>query len=285
MSDFLFGTAGVPITVENGDTISGIKEISVLGLDAMELEWVHGVRMKPEKCDEFREAGKTHRVSLSAHAPYYINLASLETEKIEASIGRIVKSAVLGERAGATDIVFHPAFLMKRERIEVEKLVFEAYADVIKRYENEGLSVSLRPELTGKESAYGNLEEVIKMSKEFPHTLPCIDWAHLHARTGGAWNSYNEWCTALEMIGDGIGEERGLRRMHIHLSGIEYTPKGERKHLPLKESDLKYRELLRALKQFGCGGRIICESPHAIMHEDALLIKRSYARVRISSRK
>ena len=248
MTDFTFGTAGVPVTVASGDTLKGIAEVKSLGLGAMELEWVHGVRLKPEKCDEFRAAADEHGVLLSVHAPYYVNLASPEPDKLEASIERIIKSAILGQRAGATDIVFHPAFMMNRERGEVEKLVFAAYKTLIIRFEKEKLSVTLRPELTGKDSAYGRLDEVIKMSKEFPHTLPCIDWAHLHARTGGEWNSYAEWETALTMLADGLGEDRGLKRMHVHLSGIEYTAKGERNHLPIEESDLLFKELFKAMK-------------------------------------
>lgn len=280
MAEFSFGTAGVPITVSSGDTLKGIEEVKSLGLDAIELEWVHGVRLKPEKCDEFRTKADETGVLLSVHAPYYVNLASEEPDKLEASIGRIMQSAILGERAGATDIVFHPAFMMNRERDVVEKLVFKAFADLITRFEKEKLSVNLRPELTGKDSAYGRLEEVIKMSKEFPHTIPCIDWAHLHARTGGEWNSYDEWVKALSMLADGLGEEKGLKRMHVHLSGIEYTAKGERNHLPIEESDLQFRDLFKAMKTFGCEGRIICESPHNVMHEDALLMKKTYLSTR-----
>jgi deoxyribonuclease-4 len=164
---------------------------------------------------------------------------------------------------------------MGRERGEVEKLVFENYAEVIRKYEAAGLSVTLRPELTGKDSAYGRLDEVLKMAREFPHTLPCIDWAHLYARTGGQWNTYDEWVRALEIIGKALSDD-GLKRMHVHLSGIEYTKAGERKHLPLDESDLRFRELFRAMKAFDCSGRIVCESPHEIMHEDARMMKKEW---------
>ena len=277
MNKLLFGTGGVPITVKSGNTIDGIADLARLSLDALELEWVQGARLKLEKCDEIREAGMKYGITLSVHAPYYINLAAIEPDKIESSIGRILESAIKGERAGATDIIFHPAFLMSRDRLEVEKLTFETYTEVIKRYEEANLTVTLRPELTGKDSAYGRLDEVLKMAKEFPHTLPCIDWSHLHARTNGLWNTYDEWCVALKQIDDAIGDKDGLKRMHIHLSGINYTKAGERNHLPIEESDLRFRELFKAMKGFDCAGRVICESPHAVMHEDALLFKKVYS--------
>ena len=107
--------------------------------------------------------------------------------------------------------------------------------------------------------------------------LPCIDFAHLHARAGdGTFNSYAEFMDALKRVAAGLGRH-GLSSLHIHLSGIDYGPKGEKKHLPLKEADLKYKELFRALIDIGAGGRILCESP--LMEEDALVMQKAYRRL------
>jgi deoxyribonuclease-4 len=104
--------------------------------------------------------------------------------------------------------------------------------------------------------------------------LPCIDFAHLHARPGdGTMNSVKEWSQLLAAYQASLGKE-ALKRLHIHLSGIEYGPKGEKNHLALKESDLKLNALFEALHTFGCGGRILCESP--IMEEDALNMKKAW---------
>ena len=105
----------------------------------------------------------------------------------------------------------------------------------------------LRPETMGKSAMLGTLEETIAWSREIEGVLPCIDFAHLHARAGdGSFNSYKEFSAALKLVKDGLGK-RGLQSLHIHLSGIDYGPKGEKKHLSLKEADLKYKELFRAL--------------------------------------
>jgi deoxyribonuclease-4 len=106
--------------------------------------------------------------------------------------------------------------------------------------------------------------------------LPCIDFSHLHARTG-AENSLAEFKRTLNRYSKVIGKA-SLKDLHLHVSGIEYTPKGERRHLLLKESDFKYRDLLKALKSAGAGGVLICESPN--LEDDALLLKRSYSRIR-----
>jgi deoxyribonuclease-4 len=107
--------------------------------------------------------------------------------------------------------------------------------------------------------------------------LPCLDFAHLHARPGdGSMNTSKEWSRLLEAYSGALGKQ-ALRQLHIHLSGIEYGTKGEKKHLELKEADLDLKALLSALHEHGCGGRILCESP--IMEEDALKMKRSWLRI------
>jgi deoxyribonuclease-4 len=112
------------------------------------------------------------------------------------------------------------------------------------------------------------------MSEEIPGVAPCVDFAHLHARPGdGSMNSYDEWATVLEAYGNALGDA-ALKDLHLHVSGIEYTPKGEKNHLTLEEADFDLEALLRALHDFGCGGRILCESP--IMEDDALVIREAW---------
>jgi len=128
-------------------------------------------------------------------------------------------------------------------------------------------------ETTGKASQFGTLEELLRLSKEVEGVAPCVDFAHLHARTG-ANNSYEEFAALLELIEGELGLAVGLEDMHIHISGIDYSSAGERKHLNLADADLRYVELLQALRDFEVGGLIICESPS--LEEDALLMQRVY---------
>lgn len=115
------------------------------------------------------------------------------------------------------------------------------------------------------------------MSKAIEGVEPCIDFAHLHARPGdGTFNTYDEWAGLLKSYEKALGK-KALKRLHIHLSGIEYGLKGEKKHLALGESDLKIKFLFQALKDFNCAGRILGESP--IMEEDALNMKRAWMKV------
>ena len=103
--------------------------------------------------------------------------------------------------------------------------------------------------------------------------MPCVDFSHLHARTNGKFNTYDEFCWAFDYIGKELGTV-ALENFHAHIAGIEYGQKGEKKHLMLEESDMNYKDLLKAFKKFDVKGVIVCESP--IMEEDAVLLKNYY---------
>ncbi len=108
--------------------------------------------------------------------------------------------------------------------------------------------------------------------------LPCIDFSHLHALTG-KYNSLDEFASILARVEDKLGRE-GLDNMHIHVSGIEYSDKGEKKHLVFSESDFKYKELAQAFCDFDIKGMVISESPN--LETDAMALKKEYERIKAS---
>jgi deoxyribonuclease-4 len=239
-------------------------------LNAFELAWVQSVRVTEATCAAIRQAGLEAGVALSVHAPYYINLNASRSEWPKAR-KRLMDAARYGALAGATDIVFHPGSYFGAEPAEVlEKSIprLRACVDELRR---KGVDVTLRPETMGKAAMLGSLEDTLEMAQVVPGVEPCLDFAHLHALPGdGSRNSYDEWAEMLRRYRAALGDE-ALRRLHIHLSGIEYGPRGERRHLMLIDSDLDVVGLLRALRDAGCGGRILCESP--TMETDARLLQ------------
>jgi deoxyribonuclease-4 len=275
-SGFLFGTVGSPLSTPKkpGGTVGGILRLRELKLDALELAWVQSVRVGDETCAVIKSTAQQAKLALSVHAPYYINLNAQTKDMWAAGRDRLLAAARAGYKAGATDIIFHPGSYMKDEPAAANQIAVQRLTEVVAQLKAEGVDVILRPETMGKSAMLGTLEETIAWSREIEGVLPCIDIAHLHARTGdGSFNSYQEFSAALKLVKDGLGK-RGLQSLHIHLSGIEYGPKGEKKHLPLKEADLKYKELFRALIDAKAGGRIMCESP--LMEEDALVMQKAY---------
>lgn len=269
----LFGTAGVPISSKDRSSEGGVRRIRELNLGALELEFVQGVRMGEEKARKVGAAAKEDNIALSCHAPYYINLNSREPEKITASRERILHASRISQILGVQSVIFHPAFNHDDpSEVVLERVVRELIL-VRETLDAEGNDVILRPETTGKGTQFGDLAETIQIAKEVPGVLPCIDFSHLHARTNGRYNSYDEFCEILDETAEGLGD-RWVKNVHFHISGIEYGLKGEKRHLVLKESDLRYEELMKACHSFGVEGLAICESPN--LEDDALLLQQTY---------
>ncbi len=272
MDRLLFGTGGTPHSSQTGSTVDGIKRIAELGLGAMELEFVQGVRMGEATARQVAEAARSYGIKLSAHAPYYINLNAHEPEKIRASQERVLQTARIAAICGAESVIFHAAFYLGDAPAAVYPRVKGYLEEIIGRLRQENNRVWLRPEVMGKPSQFGTVEELLDLSRELEGVLPCVDLAHWHARSG-QFNSYPEFSALLLQIRERLGQA-GLDNMHIHFSGIHYGRSGEIKHLNLKESDLQYVELLRALKAYDAKGLVICESPN--LEEDALLLQSTY---------
>lgn len=275
---FRFGTVGSPTGTPKkpGGSVGAVQFSRSIGLTALELGWVQSVRVTEATCAAIRAAAAEHEVVLSVHAPYFINL-NAEPDEWPKSRKRLMDAAHYGNLAGATDIVFHPGSYFGRPAGEVLEQAIPRLLECVSELRRNGNPVTLRPETMGKSAMLGSFEDALAMSQAVEGVLPCLDFAHLHARPGdGTMNSYDEWTRLLQAYADALGSS-ALHTLHIHLSGIEYGPKGEKHHLELKEADLNLKALFRALHDHGCGGRILCESP--IMEEDALKMKKSWARV------
>ncbi len=271
-----FGTAGIPLSTQPSNTLNGISKVRELGLDAMELEFVRNVNVSRELAPKVREAAAKNNVVLTSHASYFINLNSLEEKKRKASKERILEAARRAWQCGAFSVCFHAAFYQKIEQKKVYETVKESLKEIVSILRSEKNNIWIRPETTGKKSQFGSLEELVELSSELEQVLPCIDFSHLHARSIGKMNSFEEFCSVLELIEKKLGK-KALNEMHCHVSGIAYSEKGERNHLNLKESDFNYVELLRAFKEFNCSGIIISESPN--IESDALLLKKAFSRL------
>ncbi len=275
---FRFGTVSSPTNTPKkpGGSMGAILYSREIGLDALELGWVQSVRVSPETCALIKSASDKQDVAVSVHAPYFINL-NADEEEWPKSRQRLMDAAHYGNLAGATDIIFHPGSYFERPAEEVLAIAIPRLRGCVEELRAAGNPVNLRPETMGKSAMLGSLEDTLAMAKEIPGVEPCLDFAHLHARAGdGSINSYDEWSARLKMYSDALGKP-ALKRLHIHLSGIEYGPKGEKNHLKLEESDLNLKALFKALLDAGAGGRILCESP--IMEEDALTMKKTWKKV------
>ena len=272
---FQFGTVGSPTGTPKkpGGSVGAIEFSRSIGLDTFELGWVQSVRVTEVTCAAIKQCGSAQGVALSVHAPYFINLNALD-EEWPKSRKRLMDAAHYGNLAGATDIIFHPGSYFGNDRVEVLKLAIPRLQGCVDELRKAGNPVTLRPETMGKSAMLGSFEDTLEMSRAVEGVLPCLDFAHLHARPGdGTMNTYEEWSKLLKAYQKALGK-KALKKLHIHLSGIEYGPKGEKNHLELAKADLNLKALFQALDDFGCAGRILCESP--IMELDALNMKKAW---------
>lgn len=269
----LFGTAGNPLSTDKrGSPIEGVKRIHALKLDCMQLEFSHGVRVKEETSFGLRKISHELSISLTSHGPYYINLNAREQDKIDSSMERIIQTAKISDACGVESMTFHAAFYMKDSPFDVFELVEKSLNTIEERLNRLDIAIDLRPELTGKTSQFGSLDELINLTKKVPSVRPCMDFSHLYARTG-KYNTEQEFEDILKRLKTELGKE-SLKNMHIHIAGIIAGSKGDLKHVNLRESKFNWKGLLRALKKHKCAGHMICSSPN--LERDALMLKKFY---------
>ena len=268
-----FAVAGSPhSTPKPGGTVEGLKQAAKLGITAMEIEWVQNVPSSRERMLEIRATAEQLKMTLTVHAPYYINLNTPEKEKLAASKKRILAALTMGQIAGVRSVCVHAAFNLGQPPETVYDNVSRAVEDILKQKKKFFPDVNLGLETMGRQTQFGTLEEVLKISKEFG-LYPVIDPAHLHARYNGAVNSTKEWQEMFDLYEKSLGK-KSLKTMHMHFSGIAYGLKGEKHHLPLQESDAQWKDFLKVLKKRKIEGTLVCESP--LLEKDTLLMQKTF---------
>jgi len=225
----------------------GLDYAKKLGLTAMECEFTYGVSMKNDEAKRIGKLAKQLGIALSIHAPYYINLSSDEKQKVLASKKRILQSCERGHHLNAKHIVFHAGFYQKKDPEEVFQTIKKEILDLQKTIKQKKWNVILSPETTGKPSQFGSLDELLRLKKETGCHLT-VDFAHLKARNNGIID-----------YGEVMKKLKPLNHIHAHFSGIEWTPKGERRHLITENKYIK--ELIQYIIKYNLDVTIINESP------------------------
>ena len=236
--------------------LKGVQKAADMGLDCMEVEFTYGVRLDLKTAKAVGVLAKEKGIILSVHAPYYINLASDEKDKFDASRKRILDSCERAHAMGARNVVFHAGFYQKRTAGQTYDLIKKAIGGMQERIALKGWQVKLCPEITGKPSQFGSLEELMRLKQQTGCGIT-VDFSHLYARQQGEI----DYAKTLKKL---------PQKFHAHFSGIEYGDKGERKH---KRTTQKFFEpLARALIKCRVDITLINESPKP--YEDAIMMKK-----------
>ncbi len=265
---FWIGTAGVPVSSRERSSESGIKRVHELGLNAMEIEFVRGVNMQKPQAEAVGKTAKGLNVKLSVHAPYFINLASEEKEKIAASKIRILESARIGKILGANIVVFHPGFYSGLSADEAYAIIRDAVIDIRKKLNEEKNQILLGPETMGRQKQFGSVDETLKLCTEVKGVVPVLDFAHVHARTNGGLKKQQDFADVLNKVEKTIGKTD----LHMHMTGVNYQNGNEKNHLTIDSRQPDFSLLAAELKRRKINATIISESPN--LETDALIFKK-----------
>jgi len=267
-----FGVAGIPNSCAGNSSLQAIDCVHSAGLEALELEFVHGLNMSRETAEQIKIKSKTYQLRISAHAPYFINLNADDRGKRIQSQDLLLNSLRLASAAGASDLVFHAGYYGKNSPEETYNNIKTRLIEIVSLARAEKLPASLRIETMGKKSQFGSLDEIINICRDIEGLSPCLDFAHIFAREGRV-NSYHDFYRVLRKVEKKLGQS-ALKRAHIHISGVKFNQSGELKHLNLTESDFRFDEWLQTLIDFEVQGTVICESPS--LEAEARILKNLY---------
>ncbi|MBW3004316.1 TIM barrel protein [Candidatus Woesearchaeota archaeon] len=232
------------------DYASNFKRFAEAGLGCAEVTFTHAIYMKNNTIAKtVGAAAKKNKIDLSVHCPYYINLISVDKMKISASKKRIVTSAERGHYLGAKYIIFHPGYYGKFSKEEAYEGIKDAIEDMQDYIKDKKWKVKLAPEVMGKDSSFGTIDELYDLHKDTGCAV-CVDFAHLKAHYRGKID-WKHVCDTMKKF--------KFKPLTAHMSGIEWSDKGERRHLLTPEKDIK--EVLQWMKKYKFDIRIINESP------------------------
>ena len=259
-------------------SLAAPKWIAEFGLDCYEYQCGKGVHVGEETCRKLGENARAAGISLSLHAPYFINLANPDPEAVQKTIGYVTAACQAASWMGAERVVIHSGALMKRSRREAQEIALKTLPQVIRACDGQGFAhIALCPETMGKINQLGDLDEVLELCTLDERLVPTVDFGHLYARTLGGLSGPEACAAILDRIRAVLGEQRAAG-FHSHFSKIAFTPNGgEKMHLTFAQTDFgpEPEPLMAEVARRGWSPTFICESA-GTQAEDALRMKRMY---------
>ncbi len=256
-------------------TLDAPRFVSQIGLDAYEYEAGNGIASSPAMLSAIGAEAKKYGVKMSFHTPYFISLSGIEEEKRLKSIKYIADSLDAAHLLGADIIVVHTGSAAKISRDEAMRLAGDTLVKTLSAVDTHGIKIGL--ETMGKQNQLGTLDEVIELCRIDSALVPVVDFGHLNARDcGNVFVSQNDYLNVFDKIDRKLGAEYA-KKLHCHFSRIEWTEKGEKRHLTFSDEIYgpDYRPLVEILAKENLFPTIISESA-GTQSEDALTMKKFY---------
>lgn len=276
-----FGPAGNSLSFSTAGFKSSLDVpswLSAMDLTAYEYQCTRGVNISEPFAKALGKQAERYGISLSIHAPYYINLASQEEKIQESSRKHILKTLQAADWMGARVIVIHPGAAGKVSREEAVSLALKLLERTLEEARERGLEhIKICPETMGKVNQLGSLDEIIALCKLSPDIIqPTVDFGHLHAVSQGGMDKTESFKRVIDKIAKHLGDD-AAKNLHVHFSPIEYTKGGEKKHhtLSRKEFGPDFSYLAEVIVQQKLSPTIICESA-GTQAEDAVTFMNIY---------
>lgn len=247
------------------------------GLDCFEYSFGRGVNLGEAKAKSIAEAFKKENIEISVHAPYFINLATPEEAKAENSFNYILSSAVVGRMMGANRVVFHPAAQGKESREIAVNRTIARLIELKSIIEERGFTdMKFCPETMGKIAQIGTIEEIMHFCTLADFYYPTVDFGHVNAREQGSLKTKEDYIVRLKYMMNLLGYEK-VNDMHVHFSKVEYTAKGEKRHLTFEDTIFgpDYKPFIEAIVELNLHPYIVSESA-GTQADDAKTMKDYY---------
>ena len=276
-----FGTAGLSdsYAAKGFDPQKIAAYTASFGLTAFEYQCGRGVRLAHDKAQALGKAAAAQGITLSVHAPYYISMSGLDDEKRLHSVDYLLQSCALVKALGGRRVVFHPGSCGKQSREAALEKALDTMRRAVAACDEAGYGdCILCPETMGKINQLGTVDEVLALCAVDARIMPCIDFGHIYARSGGTeLTDTASYAALLDKLGDALGDDRAVH-FHAHFSRIAYTAGGEKCHLTFADTDYgpPHAPLLQLLKQRGLAPTVICESA-GTQAEDAQKLAAAFA--------
>lgn len=274
-----FGPAGNAENFPYRSSADAPRWMKELGLDCYEYQCGKGIHVGEETARAVGMQAEKHGITLSLHAPYFINLANPDPDSLEKTTGYITGACRIAALMGARRVVIHSGALMKRPRREALDIALRSLTHVISVCDDMGFgNIALCPETMGKINQLGDLDEVLELCMLDERLVPCVDFGHLYARSLGTDDGAQAMERILDRMEQVLGPDRASR-FHSHFSHIEFTPNGgEKCHRTFSERGgfgPDWTPLAAAAARRGWSPTFICESA-GTQAEDAVEMKRIY---------
>lgn len=281
LNKVLFGPAGYP-SEARGNVKHVFQILTETGMTALEYAAVHGLKTKEDKARIIGELAKESGISMSMHAAYYISLASKTLRIRQSSKDRLVKALRFAPLMNVKRIVFHPGYLGGLSKEEAHVVIRDALRSVWETAGDQSGGAVLAPEIAGKLSAYGSIDQIIRLCQDVDGCIPTIDWAHLYARSQGEINDKENYLKVLTRFENDLGK-LFVNNMHFHISGITFTEKGEAAHRPLGQDwGPDILPLVEIVRECGYKPTFISESTNPL--QGALYAKFLFEELEIGSK-